>query len=181
MKLDVQTNVRYFTKRKKKLKTPIWQVPNQQKINKNPTIPKYLMFYLNINFNNIMNSNLLLVFYIYSYIFMLSYNYMNIKMSLYIFFPSANEAQILSYLQTVLVCFKALGMLFLPLTTGYKQKVQANSQDRKGQGYFMISLWGGSITNLNLKKETSYLFRHQRKKCVQGLKFLFQKDIDFLL
>lgn len=56
------------------------------------------MFYLNINFNSIMNSNLLLVFKIYSYIFMLSYNYMNIKMSLYIFVPSGNEAQILSYL-----------------------------------------------------------------------------------
>lgn len=79
----------------------------------------------------------------------------------------------------MLVCFKALGIPFLALTTGYKQKVPANSQDRKGQDYFMISLWGGSITNLNLKKETSYLFRHWGGG-VQALKFLFQKNIDFL-
>jgi hypothetical protein len=37
----------------------------------------------------------------------------------------------------------------LVLTTGYKQKTPANSNDREGKGYVMISLWNESITNLN--------------------------------
>lgn len=59
-----------FYKEEKKLKTPIWCSRPKKKRNKNPTIPKHLMFYLNIKFNNTTTSNFVLVFKFYSHIFM---------------------------------------------------------------------------------------------------------------
>ena len=59
IKLDVRINVKLFTR--VKIKTPIWQVPNKKK---NPIVPKYYIFYLNINFNITVN------FYIFLYLFM---------------------------------------------------------------------------------------------------------------